>query len=170
MIGLVGGHQAGGAAGLPHRAVTTGLPAAVRVLCPPDAPVVGPGWHRSEGTGTGGHGMAYGLKRLRPGDRAVFVSATWRDAWQLRRLRRRVGLVVEVRYAVLPGLARPLTCVQLDRGCLRWLWRSLATVPPGRALSALPIELLARAGDLLEPLRWVAPLAPARMVVVRRPS
>jgi len=105
---------------------------------------------------------------LAPGSTLMLVQGSFRGGLGLRREARRLALRVERVFVVLPSLAQPLCTVELDRRCLSWVLTTLATVPPGRAVSAPLAELAVRWGNRATALGLLARLAPARVVIVRR--
>jgi hypothetical protein len=87
---------------------------------------------------------------------------------QLRGVAARSGLRIEREYVVLPSWRSPSFVVEDNVNTLRWLWSTLATVPPGMNSGGRAADLvlrLGRRGPLLALLGW---LAPGRVVIARR--
>ncbi len=134
------------------------LPLAVQVLVGRDAVVLGSVADVTPET----------VAALAPGSTLVIVESSVRGALRLRRGATRRGLRVERVFVVLPSLVQPLCCVELDSRCLSWVWAALATVPPGRSVSAPLAELVLRWGNRATILGLLARLAPARVAIARR--
>ncbi|MFG1912004.1 hypothetical protein [Kribbella sp. NPDC048928] len=87
---------------------------------------------------------------------------------RLRQAARRLGVVVEREFVVLPTIARPMVVIDDVEEAIRHFWTAVATVPPGLAFSALPASALLGVARR-SPWRWTGALAPARVVIGRRP-
>jgi len=87
---------------------------------------------------------------------------------RLRRLARGLGVVVEREFIVIPSIGRPMVVIDDVEEAVRHFWTSVATVPPGLAITALPASALLGLARLA-PWRWTGAAAPARVVIGRRP-
>ncbi|HET6738640.1 MAG TPA: hypothetical protein VFH76_06890 [Kribbella sp.] len=87
---------------------------------------------------------------------------------RLRAAARRLGVVVEREFVVLPTIARPMVVIDDAEEAIRHFWTAVATVPPGLALTAVPASALLGLARRA-PWRWTGALAPARVVIGRRP-
>lgn len=101
------------------------------------------------------------------GSEVVLVAHRTVDAVCLHRRARRLGLVVERDFVVLPSLRRPWCCVELDGGGLSWLWQTLGTVPPGWTVAAPALQLALRVGRHSRIVSLAARVAPGRVVLGR---
>jgi hypothetical protein len=87
---------------------------------------------------------------------------------RLRAAAGRLGVVVEREFVVLPTIARPMVVIDDVEEAIRHFWTAVATVPPGLALTAVPASALLGIARR-SPWRWTGALAPARVVIGRRP-
>ncbi|TDW78076.1 hypothetical protein [Kribbella pratensis] len=87
---------------------------------------------------------------------------------RLRQVARRLGVVLEREFVVLPTLGRPMVVVDDAEQAIRYFWTAVATVPPGLAFTAVPASALLGVARRT-PWRWTGAFAPARVVIGRRP-
>jgi hypothetical protein len=85
---------------------------------------------------------------------------------RLRLAAARLGLVVEREFVVLPTLVRPMVVIDDTEPAVRHFWSSIATVPPGLVLTAVPASALLGVARHL-PWRWTGAAAPGRVVIGR---
>jgi hypothetical protein len=67
---------------------------------------------------------------------------------------------------VLPTLVRPMVVIDDTEPAVRHFWSSIATVPPGLVLTAVPASALLGVARHL-PWRWTGAAAPGRVVIGR---
>ncbi len=106
--------------------------------------------------------------QLKPDLPVVLIDQRPFSRRRLQRLARRLSIEVEREFIVLPTLHRPLLLVDDTEAAVRHFWSAIATVPPGLALTALPVSALLALARIL-PWRWTGAAAPARALVGRRP-
>jgi hypothetical protein len=82
------------------------------------------------------------------------------------RFARRAGLRVRAEYLALPSLAAPVAITRLDRGPMRFLARTVLTVPSGVTRSHLPIWLAIRLIRAVPRLLAVAPAGDRLLVAL----
>ncbi|TDU83935.1 hypothetical protein EV138_6399 [Kribbella voronezhensis] len=108
------------------------------------------------------------VAELEPGLPVLLVDQRPFSRRRLRRLARRLALEIEREVIVLPTLHRPVVLVDDTEPSVRHFWTTIATVPPGLALSALPASALIGLARLL-PWSWTGATAPGRVLLGRRP-
>jgi hypothetical protein len=139
--------------------MTDRLPVAVRVLLTSDTLFVQPGEVPGDDL----------VRSLRPGQRVALADARIGSRRRLRTRARRLGLRIEAEYAVLPSWGQAAFVVQDRKPTLRWLFATVATVPPGLARGAAAVDLGLRAATAMRAVRLAGHLAPGRLVIANRP-
>lgn len=134
------------------------LAPAVRLLLEADAVVVDRRDHAAQAAAAAlPRGAQVVLTDDRPGSRG-----------RLRRRVQRLGLSIEREYVVLPSARRAAFIVEDHPTTLTWLWRNLATVPPGVARTSLVVDALVLLVARAHLVGRLGALAPGRVVVARR--
>ena len=87
---------------------------------------------------------------------------------KLRRLARRLGVEVEREFIVLPTLGNPIVLIDDTQAAVRQFWTTIATVPPGLAITAVPASALLDLARRL-PWSWTGAATPSRVLLGRRP-
>jgi hypothetical protein len=139
--------------------MTDRLPVAVRVLLTSDTLFVRPGEVPGDDL----------VRSLRSGQRVALADARIGSRRRLRTRARRMGLRIEAEYAVLPSWGHAAFVVQDRKPTLRWLFATVATVPPGLARGAAVVDLGLRAATAMRAVRLAGHLAPGRLVIANRP-
>lgn len=106
------------------------------------------------------------VRCLEAGTRVCLVEDRLFARLRLARVVRLAGLVVEREVVAVPTARRPLVLVDDHETAVRQFWNSIATVPPGLAITALPAAGCLRMARLL-PWRWTGALTPGRIVIGR---
>ena len=88
---------------------------------------------------------------------------------RLRRKALRLGLRIEREFVVLPTWHRAAFLVEDHDSTLRWLWATLATVPPGVARGAFVVDAAARGVPLIRLWGAIGLLVPGRLLIASRP-
>jgi len=88
---------------------------------------------------------------------------------RLRRNARLLGLEVVAEYAVLPSWGRATFVVEDEERTVRWLFSTIATVPPGVARGAGLLDLALRLATATGAVRLVGHLVPGRLLLARLP-
>jgi hypothetical protein len=138
--------------------MTDRLPVAVRVLLTADTLFVQPGEVPGDDL----------VGALRSGQRVALADARLGSRRRLRMRARRLGLRIEAEYAVLPTWGRAAFVVQDRKPTLRWLFTTVATVPPGLARGAAVVDLGLRAATATHAARLAGHLVPGRLVIASR--
>lgn len=99
-----------------------------------------------------------------PGTSVALTSDRPFNRGRLRRVAHRAGLSIERELLVLPSLDHPILVVDDVEPAVRHLWSSLATVPPGLVLTAVPAAAALRMARAL-PWSWTGAAAPGRVVL-----
>jgi hypothetical protein len=86
---------------------------------------------------------------------------------RLRRLALELSIAIEREFIVLPALGRPIVAIDDTEPAVRHFWATIATVPPGLAVSAVPASALLSLARRL-PWSWTGAVAPGRALVGRR--
>jgi hypothetical protein len=107
------------------------------------------------------------LRRLATGTRVAVSDDRLGSRWRLRRLARRGRLVVERELILLPSSTQPVAVVDDTPSAVSHFWRSVATVPPGLAFTALPAAALLSLVRRL-PWSWTGAIVPGRVLIGRR--
>jgi hypothetical protein len=134
------------------------LPVAVRVLLTADTLFVPPGEVPGDDL----------VRALRSGQRVAFADARVGGRRRLRTRARHLGLRIEAEYAVLPSWGRAAFVVQDRSATLRWLFATVATVPPGLARGSAVVDLGLRAATATRAVRLAGHLVPGRLVIASR--
>lgn len=135
------------------------LPVAVRVLLTSETLFVPPGEEP-------GHDL---VRSLRSGQRVALGDARIGARRRLRERARRLDLRIEGEYAVLPTWGHASFVVQDRSPTLRWLFSTVATVPPGVARGAAVVHLGLRAAAASGAVGLAGHLVPGRLVIASRP-
>lgn len=137
----------------------TALPAPVRLLVDADAVVVD-ARDRCPARDLGAEDVASSVVLVdgRPGARG-----------RLRRRAARLGLRIEREYVLLPTARRATFVAEDHATTLSWVWRNLATVPPGVSRPGLAVDALVRLVAGLRLVPRLGSVVPGRVVVARRP-
>ncbi|GAA0946940.1 hypothetical protein GCM10009554_43310 [Kribbella koreensis] len=106
--------------------------------------------------------------QLKPDLPVVLIDQRPFSRRRLRRLARELAIAVEREFIVLPTLGRPIVLIDDTEAAVRHFWTTIATVPPGLALSAVPASALLSLARRL-PWSWTGAAAPGRALVGRRP-
>ncbi|MEU4396538.1 hypothetical protein [Kribbella sp. NPDC023855] len=105
--------------------------------------------------------------QLKPDLQVVLIDQRPFSRRRLRRLARELSIEIEREFIVLPTLERPIVLIDDTGPAVRHFWSTIATVPPGLAVSALPASALLSVARRL-PWSWTGGVAPGRAVVGRR--
>jgi hypothetical protein len=108
------------------------------------------------------------LEQVEPNVTVVLLDQRPLSRRRLRRLARKLAIEVEREFVVLPTIGNPLVLVDDTEAPVRHFWSTIATVPPGLAITALPASALLGLARLL-PWTWTGAFAPGRALVGRRP-
>lgn len=87
---------------------------------------------------------------------------------RLRRVARDLGIMLEREFVVLPTIDRPMVIIDDVQAAIRHFWTTMATVPPGLVLTALPASALLSLARRA-PWRWTGAIVPGRVAIGRRP-
>jgi hypothetical protein len=109
------------------------------------------------------------LRGLATGSRVLLLDGRPGSRGRLRALARAGGLQVAHEYVVLPGSGRPLFVLDDDPATVRWVCRSVLTVPPGTTVLAAPVDLAVRLMRAVTPWWLLGRIAPGRALVGWRP-
>jgi hypothetical protein len=138
--------------------VIPGVPESVRLLTKPGDLVIEPRGRADRGA----------IDALPAGSAVVLTDDRPGSRMRLRRKAARLGLQVSGEYVVLPSWHRPSFVVEDHPEALAWLWRTMATVPPGVSRGSLLAEAAVRAGRRSLVLSMVGSVAPGRVVIASR--
>ncbi len=116
-----------------------------------------PGWALLLGRGTvevqvdrgRGERSAAALRDLPSGTPVALLAGGFGGRARLRRVARAGGVDLDREHVLLPGLGSTVVTVEDRRATVRWLWRNIATVPPGLARTALAVDTGLRLGAVL---------------------
>jgi hypothetical protein len=108
------------------------------------------------------------LEQVEPNVTVVLLDQRPFSRRRLRRLARKLSIEVEREFVVLPTIGNPLVLVDDAEASIRHFWTTIATVPPGLAITALPASALLGLARML-PWSWTGAVAPGRALVGRRP-
>jgi len=108
------------------------------------------------------------LRELYRGQPVVLCDPAPGSPRRCRRLAAAAGLEIDREYLLLPSIQAPAYMVQDRPAALSYLWSAVLTVPPGRARSALLIDVVLRLTRRFAPWKLVGRVAP-RVVLARRP-
>jgi hypothetical protein len=106
--------------------------------------------------------------QLKPDLPVVLIDQRPFSRRRLRRLARELSIEIEREFIVLPTLGRPIVAIDDTAPAVRHFWTTIATVPPGLAISAVPASALLSLARRL-PWSWTGAAAPGRALVGRRP-
>ncbi len=146
-----GAGQGGGATAEPAGRTTTPW----QVLCPPGAVHL-------EATQPSRR-----LPDLAPGTPVVLYDGRPLSRRRLRALAAKLQVVPDRELILLPTPQHPLFVVDDTPSAVHHLWRSVVTVPPGLAATALPAAAALRLIRVL-PWTWTGAIAPGRVLIGRR--
>jgi hypothetical protein len=110
-----------------------------------------------------------GLQCLPAGSSVLLLDGRAGSRTRLRAMARAGGLDVVHEYVVLPRLASALFVMDDDPATVRWVCRSVLTVPPGTTVLAAPVDLAVRLLRAAAPWWLLGRLAPGRALVGLRP-
>jgi hypothetical protein len=105
--------------------------------------------------------------QLKPDLPVVLIDQRPFSRRRLRRLARELSIEIEREFIVLPTLGRPIVAIDDTASAVRHFWTTIATVPPGLAISAVPASALLSLARRL-PWSWTGAAAPGRALVGRR--
>ncbi|TMD05663.1 MAG: hypothetical protein E6J01_09440 [Chloroflexi bacterium] len=108
------------------------------------------------------------LRELARGEQVVLCDPSPGSPRRCRRLADAAGLEIDREYLLLPSIHAPAYLVQDRPAALSYLWSAVLAVPPGRARSALLIDLGLRLTRRFAAWTLVGRAAP-RVVLARRP-
>jgi hypothetical protein len=105
--------------------------------------------------------------QLKPDLPVVLIDQRPFSRRRLRQLARELSIEIEREFIVLPTLGRPIVLIDDTEPAVRHFWTTIATVPPGLAVSAVPASALLSLARRL-PWSWTGAAAPGRALVGRR--
>ena len=105
--------------------------------------------------------------QLKPDLPVVLIDQRPLSRRRLQRLARELSIEIEREFIVLPTLGRPIVLIDDTEPAVRHFWTTIATVPPGLAVSAVPASALLSLARRL-PWSWTGAAAPGRALVGRR--
>lgn len=103
------------------------------------------------------------LTALPPGTRVILVADGPLARSRARRFAVRGGVQVTRELIVLPSTDHPIVVIDDDEAAVRYLWTSVAAVPPGVCRGAWFVGTMLRLAHLL-PWTWTGALAPGRVM------
>lgn len=108
------------------------------------------------------------VRALPVGAAVVLCDGVLASRWRCRRFAVRAGVRLERQYLALPSARSPAFLVEDARRPLSYFCAAVLSVPPGVALLAAPVGLLARAAAWLARAGVAGAVAPGRVAVGRR--
>lgn len=115
-----------------------------------------------------GRGTRRRLQALPNGTPVALLDSRWGSRRRLRRAAVRGGVELSREYLLLPGLAAAVLVVEDAPAPVSWLWRTVATVPPGSVRTAPLVEAAVRLGRSVLPAGALGRVAPGRLALGRR--
>lgn len=105
------------------------------------------------------------VRALPVGAAVVLCDGALASRWRCRRFAARAGVRLERQYLALPSARSPAFLVEDARRPLSYFCAAVLSVPPGVALLAGPVGLLARAAAWLARAGVAGAIAPGRVAV-----